>query len=424
MCKTGVCGRRDAGIDGGAPDAGIDGDAADLGIDGGAADLGIDGRAPPRFTDLDDGTVRDNNGSGFEWQQGFSPGEQNQAASNTYCASPPLDGGGWRLPTMDELVSIVDRSRTDPSIDTSFFPGTPSREFWSSSPVAGSPSNGWSSSAGHALSRVGPALAEYYEISPNLRPELRWSDVSLLSGSFVQRVSRYDGRMLLLHRCLALCIGLFSGCAFAPLDLEGRPCPCASGWTCGPDAVCVRDGRADLGADLVIDGGTGDAGERDAAVRDAASTDAASTDAGLDAGTGLDAGAGAPDLGIDGGAPPRFTDLGDGTVRDNNGSGLEWEQGVSPGFQNQAASIAYCTTLALDSGGWRLPAIDELRSIVDRSRTFPAIDTSFFPGTPSNSFWSSSPVVGSPSSGRLVNFDNGDAYDGAATSSNRARCVR
>jgi len=52
----------------------------------------------------------------------------------------------------------------------------------------------------------------------------------------------------------------------------------------------------------------------------------------------------------------RFTYRGDGTVRDNNASGLEWQQGFSPGTQNQAASITYCTTLALDGDGWRVSA--------------------------------------------------------------------
>jgi len=86
--------------------------------------------------------VRDNNGSGLVWQQGFSPREQSQAASGTYCASLTL-GGGWRLPTKDELLSIVDLTIGRPTIDTAFFPGTPSTYFWSSSPVAGSPSFGW-----------------------------------------------------------------------------------------------------------------------------------------------------------------------------------------------------------------------------------------------------------------------------------------
>jgi len=144
MCNTGVCGRRDAGIDGGAPDLGIDAGAPDLGIDAGAADLGIDGGALPRFTDLGDRTVRDNNGSGLVWQQGFSLGTQNQAASITYCTTLTLDGGGWRLPTLAELLSIVDLMRVSPVIDTSFFPATPpTGGFWSSSPLDALTTHGW-----------------------------------------------------------------------------------------------------------------------------------------------------------------------------------------------------------------------------------------------------------------------------------------
>lgn len=105
-------------------------------------DAAIDVGAAIRFTDLGDGTVRDN-ANGAVWQQSFSPGSQDQAASIAYCAGLTLDGGGWRLPTKDELLSIVDRSFF-PTIDPSYFPGTPMRSFWSSSPDAGSPSDGWS----------------------------------------------------------------------------------------------------------------------------------------------------------------------------------------------------------------------------------------------------------------------------------------
>jgi len=120
----------------------------------------------------------------------------------------------------------------------------------------------------------------------------------------------------------------------------------------------------------------------------------------------------------------RFTDLGDGTVRDNNGSGLEWQRGFSPGVQRQAASVTYCTSLTLDGGGWRLPTKDELLSIVDLTVGAPTIDTSFFPGTPSTYFWSSSPVAGSPSFGWNVSFYSGYADDYDATYMYRARCVR
>jgi Protein of unknown function (DUF1566) len=39
----------------------------------------------------------------------------------------------WRLPTSDELLSIVDHESTSPAIDTVAFPSTPESWFWSSS---------------------------------------------------------------------------------------------------------------------------------------------------------------------------------------------------------------------------------------------------------------------------------------------------
>ena len=42
----------------------------------------------------------------------------------------------WRLPSRLELLSIVDYSRYNPSIDTDYFPNTASSVFWSSSPSA------------------------------------------------------------------------------------------------------------------------------------------------------------------------------------------------------------------------------------------------------------------------------------------------
>jgi hypothetical protein len=42
----------------------------------------------------------------------------------------------WRLPTREELRSIVDYSRYSPAIDIAWFPNTPSSWYWSSSPSA------------------------------------------------------------------------------------------------------------------------------------------------------------------------------------------------------------------------------------------------------------------------------------------------
>uniref|UniRef100_A0A6M3J6T1 Lcl C-terminal domain-containing protein n=1 Tax=viral metagenome TaxID=1070528 RepID=A0A6M3J6T1_9ZZZZ len=49
-------------------------------------------------------------------------------------------GEGWRLPTIEELVTLVDYNRTDPA---SSFPEMPTYFFWSSSSVAGSASDAW-----------------------------------------------------------------------------------------------------------------------------------------------------------------------------------------------------------------------------------------------------------------------------------------
>jgi hypothetical protein len=45
----------------------------------------------------------------------------------------------WRLPTVEELFCLADRTKYDPAIDTAFFPDTPSSWFWSSTPWASSP---------------------------------------------------------------------------------------------------------------------------------------------------------------------------------------------------------------------------------------------------------------------------------------------
>ena len=43
----------------------------------------------------------------------------------------------WRLPSIRELQTLVDRTRYAPAIDSATFPNTPSSEFWSASPNVG-----------------------------------------------------------------------------------------------------------------------------------------------------------------------------------------------------------------------------------------------------------------------------------------------
>lgn len=74
--------------------------------------------------------VRDNV-TGLLWQRSTFPAGYNWNDANAACADLTLGGlGGWRLPRLVELVSLVDFTRADPAIDTDAFPGTASAEFW------------------------------------------------------------------------------------------------------------------------------------------------------------------------------------------------------------------------------------------------------------------------------------------------------
>lgn len=49
----------------------------------------------------------------------------------------------WRLPTISEISSIVNKGSFNPSIDSNYFPNTEFAKFLTSSPVADTPSRAW-----------------------------------------------------------------------------------------------------------------------------------------------------------------------------------------------------------------------------------------------------------------------------------------
>jgi hypothetical protein len=60
--------------------------------------------------------------------------------AQSYCAGLTVGSlTGWRLPTLSELLSLVDKTVTPPPlIDQTAFPNTQANTFWTSSPEAGS----------------------------------------------------------------------------------------------------------------------------------------------------------------------------------------------------------------------------------------------------------------------------------------------
>ena len=115
-----------------------------------------------------------------------------------------------------------------------------------------------------------------------------------------------------------------------------------------------------------------------------------------------------------------------GTVYDTK-SKLTWQQTVSSTTYAWADAKTYCAGVGTSLGGtgWRLPTIKELQSIVDLSQaTGPYIDPNAFPSTPSNWFWSSTPLAGSPSDAWLVAFNLGDTSNYAVSFVYNVCCVR
>jgi hypothetical protein len=97
-----------------------------------------------RYTDNGDDTVTDNV-TGLIWQRTILETETyTWDNAMGHCKTGTFSGrSDWHLPSEIELLSIVDYSRKTPSINTTAFPGTPSTDFWSSSPLVGVPNYAW-----------------------------------------------------------------------------------------------------------------------------------------------------------------------------------------------------------------------------------------------------------------------------------------
>ncbi len=98
--------------------------------------------APAGLYAVESGMVMDTKTS-LNWQQTISSSRYAWAAAATYCSALALGGGGWRLPSQNELQTVVDETRIHPAIDPNAFPGTPGDFFWTSSAVPSFPSYAW-----------------------------------------------------------------------------------------------------------------------------------------------------------------------------------------------------------------------------------------------------------------------------------------
>ncbi len=98
--------------------------------------------APPGRYAVASGEVQDTQ-TGLVWQQARSGSTMQWSAAQSYCTGLGLNGHRWRLPSINELQTLVDEGTMNPAIDATAFPGTSAEYYWSSSALAGSSSYAW-----------------------------------------------------------------------------------------------------------------------------------------------------------------------------------------------------------------------------------------------------------------------------------------
>ncbi len=230
------------------------------------------------------------------WERDVEPGPHTYSAAVEQCDMLSLAGfDDWRLPTIIELVSIVDFSTKNPSIDAVAFTGTPTNEaFWASTLVV------WNASGAQSVNFGSGDTSDSY----------------MGTGNRVR---------------------------------------------------CVRATRAaHVSAPYVVEADT---------VYDSRTT-------------------------------------------------LTWQRAATVNQYSWSSALDYCAALDLANGGWRLPSMKELETLIDFSRSSPAIDAATFPSSSTDHLWTSSLAPGNPSLAWLVDFSSGGTLSQDIGAKVLVRCVR
>jgi len=116
-----------------------------------------------------------------------------------------------------------------------------------------------------------------------------------------------------------------------------------------------------------------------------------------------------------------------GDIVKDSVSQLEWQDDAVGSTMTWESAITHCETLSLGGhSDWRLPNINELKSIVDLSKVNPAIVNGFANTSPSfsNNYWSSTSYENNRKAAWYVYFYTGTVDGDYKSESVYVRCVR
>lgn len=123
-----------------------------------------------------------------------------------------------------------------------------------------------------------------------------------------------------------------------------------------------------------------------------------------------------------------FTRDVNGIVTDNT-TALQWQDDYSDNGNLIKETlwedaIGYCEKLVLDGIGWRLPNINELKTIIDDTKNVLTIPSTFTK-TDTSTYWSSTTYDATKTIAWTVEFNKGRSFrNNSKTGSHKVRCVR
>ena len=113
-----------------------------------------------------------------------------------------------------------------------------------------------------------------------------------------------------------------------------------------------------------------------------------------------------------------------GNIVTDNTTQLQWQDDALGSAMDWQTAIGHCESLPLDGySDWRLPNLNELKSIIDRSKVDQAIADGF-EYTSSDGYWSSTTYEGYKSFAWYVHFNRGLVDYNHKDQDYYVRCVR
>ncbi|HRP68094.1 MAG TPA: DUF1566 domain-containing protein, partial [Turneriella sp.] len=89
-----------------------------------------------------------------------------------------------------------------------------------------------------------------------------------------------------------------------------------------------------------------------------------------------------------------------------------------------SAALTYCKNLTLAGRSWRMPSANEIMTLADYTATNPAINLTYFPGTPAaENYWTSTTLPGTPANARHFFIQLGILHNMVKSAAIQIRCV-